>query len=587
VWLVRGRDTHPPPPRDLRTAYDVLAAQQSLPPDLIRARDELKTQVTEVDRMLAQAGVLEGQDTEAAAALYVQAARLCSDPEAESALRRCRPTEPTRAVARVDGERVHVEWEPSAARVGDITYRVVRHVRGAATGDGSVIAAGASGLAATDSTAPAGVPVWYAVWTLRNDELSRRATTTASIIVLRAVQDLELLPGDGVVELRWQLPAGATGARVLRSDDDSARRPAAEGRHETSRHGGDGFRDTAVRSGITYQYHVEAEYRLPDGELRYATGVVGRVRPQEPPRPVRDLALQVAADSVVLSWTPPPRGEVQLRLLDAAPQVRAEALLALPAAQRLGAQVRALGPIGPGMLHTAVPADGRRHWLLPLTIVENVAAVGNPVEYDSRLPVVTDLRAERRGARVRLIWRWPPHAVEVQVSSKPGGPPTGPDDPDAMSWRITHAEYQQRGCHAAVAGGDCWFSVCVTAFTEEVPAFGPLATVLMSAPLEARYEITRAGRLRYRNHRRLSVTSTSGDLPGVRVVAKAELPPLEPGDGLEVVRFPAPPSGETSLTGEFVLPTMDRPLFLRAFPLTGATGRIVLIPANPAQLRID
>ena len=572
--------------RDLRSAYDVLAAQQALPPDLARARDELKTQVAEVDRMLAQARLLESQDVEAAAELYVQAARLCSDPETESALRRCRPAEPPRAVARLEGERVHVDWEPSVARVGDITYRVVRHVRGCAAGDGSVIAASTSSLAVTDAAAPAGVPVSYAVWTLRNDEPSGRATMTASVVVLRAVQDLELLPGDGVVELRWQLPAGATGARVQRRDDDPPRRPTAAAT-TTSRHEGGGFRDTEVRTGVTYQYHVEAEYRLPDGGLRYATGVTGRIRPQEPPRPVRDLALQVAADSVVLSWTPPPRGEVQLRLLDAAPQVRADALLALPAAQRLGAPVRALGPTGPGTLCTAVPADGRRHWLLPLTIVENVAAVGNPVEYDSRLPAVTDLRAERLGSQVRLTWRWPPHAVEVRVSSKPGGAPTGPDDPDAMSWRITHAEYAQRGCRAAVVGGDCWFSVCVTAFTEGVPVFGPMATVRMSTPLEARYEITRVGRLRYRNHRRLSVTSAAGDLPAVQVVARAKLPPLEPGDGLEVARFPAPPSGETSLTGEFVVPTEDRPLFLRAFPLNGTTGRIVLVPTHPTQLRID
>ncbi|MGH4014935.1 MAG: hypothetical protein ACRDSL_13645 [Pseudonocardiaceae bacterium] len=571
--------------RDLRTAYDVLAAQQSLPADLVTARDELKAQIAEVDQMLAQARALERQEVEAAAELYVQAARLCYDREAEAALRRCRPAEPPRALARVDGEQVHVEWEPSAARVGDITYRIIRQVRGTATGDGSVIAAGTSGLTVTDPAAPAGVPVSYAVWTLRNDEPSVRATTTASIVVLRAVQDLELLPGDGVVELRWRLPAGATGARVLRSDDASTRRSAEA--TTTSRHDGDGFRDTTVRTGVTYQYQVEAEYRLPGDKVQHATGVGGTVRPQEPPRPVRDLALQMSDDSLVLSWTPPPRGEVQLRLLDTAPDVRPEALLALSSAQRLGAPLRALEPSGPGTLRAAVPADGRRHWLLPLTIVENVAAVGNPVEYDSRLPVITDLRAERLGAQVRLTWRWPPRAVEVRVSAKEGGPPTGPDDPGATSWRVTHAKYERVGCHAAVPGGDCWFSVCVTAFTEGVRVFGPTATVRMSAPLQARYEITRVGRLRYRNHRRLSVTSASGQLPAVRVVARVKLPPLEPGDGVEVACFPAPGTGATSLTGEFVLPTKDRPLYLRAFPLNGAAGRIVLVAANPAQLRID
>ena len=108
----------------------------------------------------------------------------------------------------------------------------------------------------------------------------------------------------------------------------------------------------------------------------------------------------------------------------------------------------------------------------------------------------------------------------------------------------------------------------------------------MSAPLEARYEITRVGRVRYRNHRRLSVTSASGQLPAVRVVARVRLPPLDPGDGVEVARFPAPGADAASLTGEFVLPK-ERPLYLRVFPLNGAAGRIVLVPAHPAQLRIE
>jgi hypothetical protein len=568
--------------RDLRTAYDVLAGQQSLPPDLATARDELKAQITTVDRMLAQARTLESEDAEAAAELYVQAALLCQDRDAESALRRCRPAAPARALARVDGECVHIEWEPSTARVGDITYRVTREVPGTATGDSSIITASTPRLVATDRAAPAGVPVSYSVSTLRNDEPSVRPATTAPVVVLRAVQDLELLPGDRIVELHWRLPTGASGARVLRSDGDAARRGAGA---TTSRHDGNGFRDTTVRPGVTYTYQVEAEYRLPGGGVGYATGVTGTVRPVEPPQPVRDLALRISEDTVVLSWTPPPRGEVQLRLLDAAPDGRPGALLARSAAQCLGAPLRGLGPGEPGLLRAASPADGRRHWLLPLTIVENVAVVGDALEYDSRLPMITGLRAERLGSQVRLTWQWPLRAVEVRVSAKKGDPPTGPEDPAATSWRVTHAKYEQVGCHTPVLGADCWFGVCVTVFTEGVPVFGPMATVRMSAPLEARYEITRVGRVRYRNHRRLSVTSESGQLPAVQVVARVKLPPLEPGDGAEVARFPAP--GAASLTGEFVLPTKDRPLYLRVFPLDGAAGRVVLVPVNPAQLRIE
>lgn len=571
--------------RDLRSAYDILTAQQSLRPDMVTTRNELKAEIAAVDRLLADARELESRDGEAAADLYTQAARKCHDPDVESALRRCRPAAPPRAVARVNADQVHVEWTPSTAWVGDITYRVARQAPGASTGDGAVLAAATSGLTVTDSAAPAGVPVSYAVWTLRNDEPSARPTTTAPVVVLRAVQDLELVPDDGVVELRWRLPAGASGARVQRSTDDPAGRTAEP--VTTSAPGGSGFRDTTVRTGVTYRYRVEAEYRHTDGTVRRATGVVGTVRPQEPPPPVSDLALQITDDSIILSWTPPPRGEVQLRLLDAAPPVRVGSVLTLSAAQRLGTPLRGRGAGRPGTLRVAAPQDGRRHWLLPLTVTENAAAAGNPVEYDSRLPAISDLRAEQRGAQVRLTWRWPPHAVEVQVSTKVTGPPAGPDDPDATSWRVSHAKYEQVGCHAAVPGGDCWFGVCVGAYTDGARMFGPMVTVRLSAPVEARYEITRVGRLRHRSHRRLSVTSAAGPLPAVRVVARAKLPPLDAGDGTEVARFAAPGAESTSLTGEFVLPATERPLYLRAFPVNGTAARIVLVAANPAQLRID
>jgi len=39
--------------------------------------------------------------------------------------------------------------------------------------------------------------------------------------------------------------------------------------------------------------------------------------------------------------------------------------------------------------------------------------------------------------------------------------------------------------------------------------------------------------------------------------------------------------------GDFDLPATGRPLHLRAFPIGDDTGGVALVPANPAQLRID
>lgn len=566
--------------RDLRSAYDVLVAQPSLDREFAKECDALKVEIAEIEVMLAQARSLEGADVEAAADLYVRAAQRCRDPEVDSALRRCRPQEPGQVTAVVSGDRVHIAWTPSSARVGDITYRVVRHVDGGGQGDGGTVGAGLPGLSVIDTSAPAGVPVRYAVWTLRNDEPSAAAQTSAAVAVLRSVQNLELVPGEKWVEVRWELPDGATAARVTRRTD-GAPDPA------TTRCDGGSFRDSTVHTGVAYEYRVESEYRLSDGSVGHGAPVTGRIRPQEPPQPVRDLTLAVEDDSVVLSWTPPPRGEVYLRGLDGVPDVRPGQLVSVAASERLGARLRPTEPPRDGRLRMALPTDGRRHWLLPLTVVDGLAVVGNPVEYDSRLPSITDLRAERLGGQIRLTWCWPHRVSEVLVLSRAEVPPTGPDDPAATRKRMTHALYQCSGCHVAVSGGDQWMGVCVTAFTDGAPVHGPMVTAGSSAPGEACYEIRRVSGFRHRNRHRLVVTaSAAGVLGGVRVVARSRIPPLSPEDGVEVASFPAPGAGETSLSGEFVVAATGRPLFLRAFPAEDLDD-VVLVPTHPMQLRID
>ncbi len=524
--------------------------------------------------------MLEQADVEAAAEEYVRILEICRSPEVESALRRCRPAAPPRATATVTGETVTVTWSPSPARAGEITYRVVRHVGdGARVGEGVTLGDGLTALTVLDTAAPAGVALTYAVWTLRGDEPSSSPRTTATIAVLRAVRNLELLPGEQVVEAQWDLPDGATGVRVTRHIDG---RPAESPR----RVGGGRLRDTDVRVGVTYEYIVESEYRLADGVVQHGPAATARVRPQEPPQPVRDLTSAVEDETLVLAWTAPTRGEVEVRVLDAAPPVRPGQVVGAAAASRLGLPARSVGAAGPGRLRMAVPADGRRHWLLPLTVVDGIAAVGVAVEYDSRLPAVTDLHADQLGNQVQLRWRWPPRVSEVLILTRSGEPPTGPGDPHATRRRLTHAIYHRTGVTVAAAGADLWIGVCVTAFTDGAPVHGPMVTVSASVPRELSYEIQRVSGFRNRHLRRLVVDlDGTTDLGAVCVVARSRLPPLSRDEGVELKSFDAPERGAPTAGGVFELRGRDRPLFLRAFPADGAP--VVLVPAHPTQLRID
>lgn len=570
--------------RDLRTALDILSAQQSLDKEFLAARDALKAELEQIDAMLERARASERSDSEQAAELYWRAAQRSRDSEAEAGLARCRPSPPERLVASVRGDAMYVEWSASAARVGDIAYRLVRLVEGGGSGDGAVLGSSVRSLSMVDADAPSGVPVAYAVWTLRDDQPSAQPRQSQPISRLRGVQGLELLPADQWIELRWEPPERSAGARITRREVGTG-----TGSPMTVRCEGDSYRDQQVRVGGTYEYSVESEYRLPHGAVGYGPSAIERIRRQEPPQPVRDLTLAIEDDTMLLTWTPPPRGNVEIRDLDVAPDIdRPGQLTSASGVRRLGVIARATEPPSSGRQRMAAPTDGRRHWLVPLTVLDDGSAViGTPVEYGSRLPAVSDLKAERFGDRIRLLWRWPPSVSEVLVLSRAETPPTGPDDSTAQRKPMTYAAYQRAGCHVGAIGGTQWLGVCVTAPTDGVVTYGPVRLVQVSTPGEATYEVQRISGWRNRNVRRLVVNSPStGRLGGVTVVARPRVPPLRPEDGEALAHFPAPENGQQTIVGQFDLRPAGRPLFIKAFPADGS-AELALIPLLPGQLRID
>ena len=552
--------------KDLRQALTLLAARPNLPLEYAVRRDELVTLVGEVDDGLQRARELEARDREAAAELYSAVLARCVEPAAEAGLQRCRPAPPQSPRAVFDGDVVRISWEASRARVGVITYAVVRH-------DGTPVGPGTPDLAVVDAHAPAGVALTYMV-TTRRDDLSGDSATTPPLTVLRPVTDLALVPGDDVVEIHWTLPDGAVGARVTSAEEGAPAR-------EIAANAGSGIRDTSVRTGTTYVYGVTARYRVA-GEDAYAVPVTARVRPQRPPDPVRDLRAERDGEEVVLSWTPPPTGDVWVLVLTAEPREPVGRVLTGSAARRLGTPVR--GRRDAGGLRISPPATGHRYWLAPLTVTDDLAVLGRAVPYDVRLHPVGDLAVTQQGPQVLVTWPWPPGATEARVYRKEGGPIVGPDDPDATAVRITHVDYQRRGCRLPTPIGPCWFGVGVLAVLDCEETAGPIEQRAFTGVREIRYEIRRVPGWGRSAQRVVELTANSGPLPGLQVRGRVDLPPLRPDEGQQLARLDAPEPTSTQLRGEFALPGGAGPWHLRAFAVD-APG-VVLVPAQPAQLRI-
>ena len=463
----------------------------------------------------------------------------------------------------VEGDAVRVEWAPSPARVGTITYAVARR-------DGTVVEPGTAGLGAVDTAPPAAVPVVYTVTTLRDGEAGA-AATTEPVTVLRRVSDLALVPGDDVVEIRWTLPDGALDAEVSRAVAGEAEEILLGAAHSD-------LRDRTARTGSTYEYRVRARYAIGRAEP-----AIGRVRPEAPPRPVTDLRVDPDGDGLVLTWTAPPDGSVRIRLCRVAPPRPAGHVLLRAEGEGPGDEVRGRS-IGTG-LRIDDPRPGHRYWLLPITVTDSFAVLGTAVPHDARLPAVTELKALPWGPGVRLTWHWPSHATEARLYRKLGSPIDGPDDPQAQVQRVTLAAYDRDGCVVPVTEGEWWFGAGFVAVDGGEALAGPIEQCAFTVRRrELPYEIRPLrGWPRWRHV--VEVRGAAGAVPAVQVRARADLPPLRPDDGHEVARFPTPgPAGDV-LRGEFTARPDGAILHLRVFPLDAPD--VVLVPTRrPGSLRV-
>ncbi|WP_158846651.1 hypothetical protein [Saccharothrix deserti] len=534
----------------LRTALTILEQQPALPDEWSRRRAELEKRLSELDAELDRCRELERTDVEAAVAGYHRVREALADDRIDTALERCRPAAPPSAKAVVRDGRVVVTWAASGATAGRITYRVSR-------GD-TVLGESAAGEV-VDPDPPSGTPLTYAVHTLRDGNPSARAARTEPVTVLGEVLDLEVRGGSDSVSGRWRLPDGSIGALVTRHG------ATVRDTHSST------FVDHDVRPGETYDYRVRARYRLPDGSAALSDGVVRTASCQEVPVGVTDLVAEFDRDDLVARWTPPPRGDVELLELRAGDDPPAPEVVSVHQARRHGTPVQAVTLTGRGALRGRLSAHGKRQTIVPVTVLGELAAIGTPCVVDARQSSVTTLRLDRLGATVRLTWEWPRGTTAARVVWRESVKPAGPTDPQASSLDITKVGYDSRGVSISVPEGDYWFGVCTAQTVDGALSFGPLALRRESTTRTVRYSVKRAGFF----SRRWALTVEDDEPPGVVVVAKSGVRPMDADDGEVLLRV----DGGEAASREFEVPRhLRRPVHLRAFSLD---ERVVLVPLRP------
>lgn len=439
-WLSAQAADVPGP--DGRTAGEVLTELTALQ-DVVRRR-------------VAAARALPPEQQEAALAAVLRTA--ADDRDALAALAAVPLAPPTGLTADETDGAIILRWRPSAsASAGPVSYRVIRMIE---PFPGERIERGLGTTRSTelsDAGAPAGVVVWHEVTTTSGGRRSTPVRTPA-MLLMRDVTELRAdLTGDAVA-LTWRLDAARDAVAIERTVDEPSSVLGSSPVRGPSRRisaAGGRYVDHDVQTGATYRYRVRAEYTDPSGGTARTDGAEVAVTVLARPRPVLDLAAETDHGVTTLHAAIPAGTVVQIYAAAvgaAVPPVDHE----VPVAALTGLG-RLVGEITGGRLtDPAASASGSGEIrYVPATVSAGRAVIGAAVRH-AMVERVRDLRAADRGDEIVLSFQLPAGITEARVLWRRDATPTGPDDPDAASAKLTNTSLEIKGGWHLAAPDDGW-----------------------------------------------------------------------------------------------------------------------------------
>lgn len=557
---------------------------------------ELKSEVEErlkrCDAFLAKAREHEQKDRlNDAIFAYQDALQIVADAEeAQKGLTRCPPEPAANVRAQPHEGTIQVEWLASPA-VGGIEYVVVRRegVAALSLADGEVIARAGVTSCLDQKARPASF-VFYTVFTERSGVLSR-GVSSAGVLVMREVTNLNLEASDGLVNCSWEFDVSEGRVRVFRQE---GRPPSKAGDGmEVAPTGPHNLLDKGVTNGHLYYYRVVVEYRDARGQPVLTSGIVRSIKPEQPPPAIEEFQITLEQGVLHVSWVPPQHGAVSFYRTFQKPEWRTGEQIPAAKLAGMGVPLRIeLNNLAVDFAPSTQPA-----FYVPVTIAGDVAVIGNARRYLTTQDV-SHLKARDFGKYLQLQWRWPEDCRLAVVAWRHDAYPQDPLDARATTHRISRGEYDGHGGFRISDPAKATYYFVVFAANQvdgdEVYSSGvsPGAreVLRMSLPLSISYSIARSNWL-HRNRVTISLKAESdvARLPEIVVVGqRGNIQPLSREQGvllttLSGLRLQA----RTPVSHEFSLDAVPRPCYLRAFFRDDATvDRFRLADPPPQQLRI-
>jgi hypothetical protein len=523
---------------DLTGSFKLFRAQEALKDYIIHfgTKDIGDIQKTVADG-IAQAQILYKQGselknigkTQEAFHKFSSVLDHCADHQlAEKALQALPPPAPTGLKVTVSNNGAALSWDKIKDQ-GEIFYQVIRRAQSLPRGinDAETVIKTQS-HSCVDSNMPVGVILYYAVFSERRQAVSQDFAHSGPHIRIDSPSAVEAIAGHNQVFLKWKPPLGAAKIEVFRG----IKAVPGPGQGTEIPVSGDSAVDTGVKNGLAYGYRISAMYPNPEGTGFLKSPAIGvMVQAVEPPKPVIDLKAQIVGSEVILKWTAPPTGTVQIRETLSRPNYTAGQNISLAACDRYGTIIP---PYAANSARLELKSQGRI-FFVPLSVLAQTVILGQYTEV-TNLMGAQNLLAQRQGRSVLLRWDWPKGAENAVIAWNNGNFPQIPESGQSNQRPVTKRQYDLLGQYEFRDSPweALFFSVFI--FDPQNNLYSdPAQTKVGSArQVEVSYSLkSQGGFLRGPKKLKLVLNTKHNllSMPPVLVVQKASPPLLRPEEG--------------------------------------------------------
>jgi hypothetical protein len=506
--------------------------------------EKINMAVSEAETELLKAREVEIRSGDAVE-LYQNILWKCKDCKgALDALAKIPPAPPSGLSASIGNKVVSLSWNSSPAK--NVRYTVVRKYGSfpVSASDGEQLAT-VVGTVYEDTKPSIGIPVFYAVYTNRENILSvSAALLNKHILLIEEVSNVITQVSNKQVTISWQAPQYAQDILVFRTTQPQINARNGQQIQVISQ---SKSIDVDLENAKTYYYTIYALFRDHDAKNIYSQGVSIQAIPEEPPSIIENLQIELedlpSQKRLRLSWQTPNKGEVAILSSSSYPAITKGSIFAESNISSLGKLL--LSNNSKNEIFIPV-SETEMFYFTPIVLFQKMAYIGEIIEYVN-IEDVTGLKCQKQRDELRLQWDWKPGCQQVIVSYGHEGFPSNQSNNNFNRTNVTKTQYELLGYYPIKNILEKDYYICV--FNTKVKNGKTIVAsglsnsaryqMSLTSDINIQYIIKRKRKLFGKNEVSLEITAVGkGEVPELTLISKKSAAPLNKGNGTIVLSIP-------------------------------------------------